>query len=143
MELEISEMRIEDYDEVLALWHSSEGVGLGESDTEEAIGRFLARNPGLSLVARKGRALAGAVLCGHDGRRGYVHHLAVAPPYRREGVGRALVEQCQRRLREAGIPKTHLNVYGANAVGLAFWRRTGWTERTELTWFSRFTAGEE
>ena len=83
-------MRIADYDEVLALWQKSEGVGLGESDDRAAIAAYLARNPGLSLVAVAGKRTVGAVLCGHDGRRGYLHHLAAASSHRRQGIARAL-----------------------------------------------------
>jgi hypothetical protein len=72
-----------DYDTVLALWRSCEGIGLSDSDTREAIATYLARNPGLSLVATDADGvIVGAVLGGHDGRRGYLHHLAVAPAHR-------------------------------------------------------------
>lgn len=74
MSIVIREMTIQDYDEVLALWRTSEGVGLSDADSDEGVARFLDRNPGLSFVARDGEHLVGAVLCGHDGRRGYIHH---------------------------------------------------------------------
>ncbi|MEX0586364.1 MAG: hypothetical protein WD176_06955, partial [Pirellulales bacterium] len=77
----ISPMLATDYDEVVALWEATEGVGLNESDSRENIARFLARNPGLSMVARVGGQIGGAVLCGHDGRRGYLHHLAVGKQF--------------------------------------------------------------
>ena len=70
--------RIKDYDAVFALWRRSEGVGLNESDTRAAIASFLRRNPRHSFIAEKQGRIIGAVLCGHDGRRGYLHHLAVA-----------------------------------------------------------------
>ena len=91
-------MSMSEYDEVLALWQNTEGMGLSESDTRDAIAAYLKRNPGMSFVARDGKSLIAAVLCGHDGRRGYLHHLAVSPAYRRRGLGTQLVEKCLARL---------------------------------------------
>src|SRR5580692_3692620 len=99
MNCTIEPMTIADFDDVTALWQKTEGVGLNESDTREAIAIFLERNPGLSLIARDGRRkIIGAVLCGHDGRRGYLHHLAVASEHRRQGIGKTLVEACLSKL---------------------------------------------
>ena len=63
-------LRISDYNRVYALWRKTEGIGLNESDTREAIALFLRRNPNLSLVAIAGSRIVGTILCGHDGRRG-------------------------------------------------------------------------
>jgi putative acetyltransferase len=100
--------------------------------------RFLARNPGLSAVATTARELVGAILCGHDGRRGGIHHLAVAPAYRRRGVGSDLLEYCVSRLREADIPRCNLFLYDDNEVGRRFWERHGWQAvSTWKTWQKR------
>lgn len=129
----VREFRLNDYDAALALWRACEGIGLNESDSREAIGRFLERNPRLSLVAYDAQGLlAGAVLCGHDGRRGYLHHLAVAASQRRKGLGRALVERCLHRLKVAGIPKCTIFLYASNTEGRAFWLRQGWLTRDDL-----------
>ncbi|HSY54465.1 MAG TPA: GNAT family N-acetyltransferase [Opitutaceae bacterium] len=121
-----------DYDAVFALWQASEGMGLNESDTRDAIASYLVRNPGLSLVAEVENKIAGAVLCGHDGRRGYLHHLAVAHQYRRSGLGRALVDESLARLRAQGITKCNIFLYAANAAGRAFWLHEGWAPREDL-----------
>jgi len=78
--------------------------------------------------------------CGHDGRRGYIHHLAVSKPYRCQGVGRALAGQCLSALRAAGIHKCHLFVFDDNQEAIAFWKKMGWTQRIELTVMSQYTA---
>ena len=128
--IEIRAMTAADYDDALALWQAIEGLGLSAADSREAITRYLARNPGLSFVARDdGGALAGAVLCGHDGRRGYLHHLAVRPDCRGHGLGRELANHCLAALRAEGITKCHLFVKRSNVAGQSFWQRTGWTER--------------
>jgi ribosomal protein S18 acetylase RimI-like enzyme len=120
----------------LKLWSKAEGIGLTESDTADQIGRFLERNPGFSWVALRGGSIVGAVLCGHDGRRGYIHHLAVTASERRAGIGRALVERCLSRLREAGILKCHAFVYRTNQFGELFWGARGWERRDDLHVFS-------
>ncbi|MGD1029784.1 MAG: GNAT family N-acetyltransferase [Opitutaceae bacterium] len=133
-------MRISDYGRVHALWKRTEGIGLNESDTREAIGRFLRRNPNLSLVATAGRRIVGTVLCGHDGRRGYLHHLAVVPSRRRRGLGRELVAVCLDKLRSEGIPKCNLFLFASNTSGKAFWRRIGWNVRSDLRLVQKNTA---
>jgi putative acetyltransferase len=118
---------------VLALWRSCEGIGLNESDTREAIAAYLVRNPGLSLVATDADGvIVGAVLGGHDGRRGYLHHLAVASAHRGCGLGRALVDKTLTRLSQLGIQKCNIFLYANNAAGRAFWLREGWSLREDL-----------
>lgn len=136
----LRDFTIADYEPVIALWRSCEGLGLNESDSYEGTAAYLARNPGLSLVATDptGTIIA-AVLCGHDGRRGYLHHLAVATAHRRRGIGRALVEECLARLRAMGIPKGNLFIYTHNTAGRAFWLRCGWSAREDLLLIQRST----
>jgi len=125
-------MGIRDFPEVHALWQHTEGVGLTESDSRENVAKFLRRNPGMSFVARCGRELVGAVLCGHEGRRGYLHHLAVATKHRGKGIGTNLVESCLAALHSAGILKCNLFVYENNAAGQEFWQKIGWAKRPDL-----------
>lgn len=137
MTITIRPFSILDHDAVLTLWHASEGVGLSAADEREAIASYLERNPGLSFVAWDGDLLVGAVLCGHDGRRGFIHHLAVRDSHRRLGIGRLLVEGCLNGLRGQGIGKCHLFVYRANTAAQAFWQEIGWTQRDDLHIMSR------
>ncbi len=132
MSVRVRPMTLSDYDDAIALWRSSEGLGLSAADDREPIARFLERNPGHSFVARDGEALVAALLCGHEGRRGYLHHLAVAPSHRGRGLGRDLVRHALEALEAAGIAKCHLFVLSDNQEGLGFWARVGWTERVEL-----------
>lgn len=124
--------RIEDYDAVVALWRRTEGVGLNESDTRRAIAAYLRRNPRFSFVAEKNGRLIGAVLCGHDGRRGYLHHLAVARQHRQQGIGRQLVNACLAKLRQARIQRCNIFIFANNNAGIKFWVHHGWKPRTEL-----------
>jgi ribosomal protein S18 acetylase RimI-like enzyme len=132
MRCTIKPMSIADYEEVLRLWQSAEGVGLNESDTRPAIAGYLRRNPRMSFVARQGKELIGAVLCGHDGRRGYLHHLAVASPHRRKGIGTKLVARCLAALKRLRILKCNIFLYNHNTEGERFWRSSGWEKRADL-----------
>jgi ribosomal protein S18 acetylase RimI-like enzyme len=133
----VREMTPADYEEALALWKSSEGIGLSAADSKEHVERYLFRNPGLSFVAFVERELAGAVLSGHDGRRGTIHHLVVKDSFRRKGIGRSLVEHCEKALVQAGITKCHVFVFTDNLEATGFWKKMGWFERSELLMFSR------
>jgi putative acetyltransferase len=132
MNWEIRPMTGEDFDAVLRLWQSTEGVGLNESDTRAGIESFLARNPGLSCVAIRGREIIGAVLCGHDGRRGYLHHLAVAREWRGRGIGRELVNRCVAQLRVLGILKCNVFVFADETEAGSFWEHVCWAPRGDL-----------
>ncbi len=133
---------LDDYAAAYALWQRSPGIGLSRADEPQAIARYLARNPGLSFALYDAHgALVGTVLCGHDGRRGYLHHLAVDPAHQGRGLGRLLVERGLEALAAEGIEKCHLFVYADNAVGQAFWAHIGWVRRDDLVVFSRYTPG--
>jgi ribosomal protein S18 acetylase RimI-like enzyme len=132
MPLVIRPMIMPDYAAVRALWASCEGVGLSSADRPEALRSYLARTPGMSCVAVREAQIVGAALCGHDGRRGYLNHLAVDPTHRRQGVARRLVAHCLAALQEAGIAKCHLFVFASNREGRSFWRHIGWELRHDL-----------
>ena len=127
---------------LLALWTATPGVGLGPGDTAEGVAAFLARNSGLSPAAfDASAAMVGCTLCGHDGRRGTIYHLAVRPDHRHRGVGRALVDFCLTRLAAQGIHRCNALVYATNEDGQAFWTRAGWHRRDELLLYQRGTSG--
>jgi ribosomal protein S18 acetylase RimI-like enzyme len=133
----IREMTDDDFDAVHALWKATPGIGLSEADERRNIASFLACNRGLSFVAETDGKLAGAVLGSFDGRRGYLHHLAVAPEVRRAGIGRALVARALDALRARGARRCHIFVMGDNADGQRFWERVGWFKRNDLLVMSK------
>ena len=119
---------IEDYDQAVALWNEVNGVELCEGDSREEIRAYLERNPGLSRVVEENGRIAGAALCGHDGRRAFIYHLAVAPAYRGRGVGKLLLEDCVRGLGGTGLKRSIILVEEDNSLGREFWLRNGWEE---------------
>src|SRR5437588_4525814 len=122
------EFSINDYDAALELWQRVEGLEIAEGDDRESVANFLARNPGLSRVATDGTAIIGIALCGHDGRRGYIYHLAVDPAYQARGFGKRLMNECLDGLRRAGLKRALILVADDNPRGRKFWRRCGWEE---------------
>ncbi|MEK4062138.1 MULTISPECIES: GNAT family N-acetyltransferase [Paenibacillus] len=133
-------MVADDYEEAYLLWGNTTGMNLSQADSREEIVRYLERNPGLSLVCEnEAGKIAGTAMCGHDGRRGYMYHVAVSGECRGAGVGRELVSRCLGRLREAGIVKCHLMVIEGNELGRSFWSGIGWQERDGIVLFSQDT----
>ena len=123
-------MTVADLPACLALWTGMDGITLfPATDSIKGLDRYLTRNPGLSVVAFKDGQLVGAALAGHDARRGYLHHVAVAVEYRRRGLGRTMVEWCLRALVNEGIGRCHIFVNAGNDAGKEFWRHVGWEER--------------
>jgi ribosomal protein S18 acetylase RimI-like enzyme len=131
------EATIKDYDQMYQLWGNTEGMGLSDSDTKENIEKFLNKNQGLNYVCEEGEKIIGTILCGEDGRRGYLYHLAVDKEYRRSGIGKQLVEIVLKNLKKRGIIKCHLFVYYENELGKTFWEKTGWYKRDELLIYSK------
>jgi ribosomal protein S18 acetylase RimI-like enzyme len=139
----IRPMDEEDIPAALALWQGMPGIGLSDADSPPALARYLARNPGGSFVASRDGELVGVSLAGHDGRRGYLHHVAVAPAFQKTGIGKQLVAASLAALQAEGITRVHIFVKADNDVGKAFWRHTGWRERGDISMMSIDLAASE
>lgn len=139
----IRPMVIEDYDAVYALWSSIKGFGIRSvDDSREGVERFLKRNPGISVVAVEDEKVVGAILSGHDGRRGCLYHVCVDKNYRMRGIGRAMVGCVMNALKDEHINKVSLIAFTQNDIGNAFWNEIGWTEREDLNYYD-FTLNEK
>ncbi|WP_019913931.1 GNAT family N-acetyltransferase [Paenibacillus sp. HW567] len=133
-------MTADDYEAAYRLWENTAGMGLSSADSREEIVRYLERNPGMSQICEnEDGTLAGTAMCGHDGRRGYMYHVAVSEAGRGKGVGRKLVSLCLEKLRESGIVKCHLMVIEDNGLGQSFWAGIGWQKRDGIVLFSQDT----
>lgn len=130
------------YDAVLPLLRSVEGIVVRGADEPVAMKRYLERNPGTSFVAVHYGRVVGCLLAGHDGRRGYLYHLAVLPDQRRRGIARALLHHCTVALSGLGIEKIHLDVLEANSQGQAFWDHVGWERRNDIVRYSIVCSGD-
>jgi N-acetylglutamate synthase len=136
----LREMCLSDYDACRAIWLSSPGVRLTAADSREAVAAFLQRNHGMSFVCLEGDEIIGAAMCGHDGRRGFLYHVAVKPEYWQLHIGTRLVEACLNKLRMEGVDKCHVFVVAENALGRAFWA-SSWKKREDIVIYSRDIGG--
>ena len=134
-------MTIDDYDKVYALWLSCAGMGLNNlDDSREGIAKYLERNPETCFVAEESGNIAGVIIAGNDGRRGYIYHTAVSPDYRRRGIGSELVDAALDALKKLGINKVALVVFAKNENGNAFWEKIGFTGRGDLVYRNKSLA---
>ncbi len=139
----IREMTEEDYDQIYDLWMSIHGFGIRSiDDSREGVSRFLKRNPTTSVVAVVSTEIVGAILCGHDGRRGCLYHVCVREDYRKHGIGKAMVVACMRALQKERINKVSIIAFKSNSVGNEFWKDAGWTFREDLNYYD-FPLNEE
>ena len=133
--IEIRNMKPEDYDQVYDLWIHTPGMGLNHlDDSREGIEKYLKRNPDTCYLALENQMIIGAIMCGHDGRRGMIYHTVVKEEHRGRGIGRRLVEAAMHALEKEGIHKVGLLVFGRNEIGNKFWEKMGFTERTDIVY---------
>ena len=136
-------MTMDDYEQVYALWKQIHGFGIRSvDDSREGIQRFLRRNPATSVVAIEDGKIVGAILCGHDGRRGCLYHVCVDADYRMRGIGKSMVVFAMEALKKEKINKVSLIAFTKNDIGNAFWNEIGWTKRQDLNYYD-FTLNEE
>ena len=143
MDAKVRTMMIDDYDEIYALWMKIKGFAMRSiDDSRQGVERFLKRNPDTSVVAVKDDKVVGAILCGHDGRRGCLYHVCVDPEYRKQGIGTAMVVFAMNALKKEKISKVSLIAFTQNDIGNAFWKEIGWTKREDLNYYD-FTLNEK
>jgi len=133
--MKIRIMTINDYEKVYSLWMNTPNMGLNNiDDSKEGIEKYLKRNPSSCFVAEKDEKIIGVILSGHDGRRGFIHHTAVAQSEQRSGIGSALTEAALAALKNEGICKVILVVFKKNQKGNDFWEKTGFIKREDLVY---------
>jgi len=123
------------YDDVIQIWKTS-GISVGSSDEREEIRRVLHKNPGLFLVGLIDKKVIAVVIGASDGRRGYVHHLAVSPDYQNKGYGRKIMEELHERFRNLNVHKVHLFIEKYNEDVINFYKKLGWEIRDDLIMMS-------
>lgn len=132
----IRPMTKDDYDEVYEMWQTTSKRALSNADSREQIERYLDRNKGMSQVAVIDGKIVGTVLAGHDGRRGFIHHMAVMPQYRRKHIGHSLANKAIEKITAEGIDKTHIFCYQNNETGQDFWLDFGFKKRDDVFVYS-------
>lgn len=132
----INEMGEGDFPDVHHLWISV-GFDLTLSDSFDEVKKMIKFNPGLCLVGRNNQGkLIGAVLGGFDGRRGWIHHLAIDPSYQRKGLGRKIIIELIGRFKLKNVVKLKLEILESNKDVIDFYKKMGWDFRSELVTMS-------
>ncbi len=137
MDYDIRKVTIEDYDQLLALWKSTEQSRRAlypVDDSREGIERYLKRNPDTCFAALSDGKIIGVILTGHDGRRAIIHHMCVHPDHRRMGIAGKLVKEAEQALKKEGIQKIFGLVFKDNDTANAFWESQGYSLRTNLNY---------
>ena len=135
IKMKIEKFKIESYDEVVGLWRKA-GIEIVSSDTIDEVTRVLNRNPDLFLIGRVQEKIIAVVMGTFDGRRGYVHHLAVDPDYQKMGFGKSIMEALIEQFRTKNIQKVHLFIEKTNKTVVEFYNNLGWDVREELIMMS-------
>lgn len=134
----IRTMKIEDYEEIYDIWIHTAGMGLNTTDdSREGIAKYLLRNPNTCFVAEVNGKIAGVIMSGHDGRRGFIHHTTVKQEYRGQGIGKKLVDSALATLEAEDIHKVALVAFEKNVSGNIFWEKMGFTVRDDLIYRNR------
>lgn len=137
------EMKLSDYEHVISLWQESEGVKLRDADSFDGIERYLLRNPGLSFIAENDNVIIGTIMSGHDGKRGYIQHLAVKPRLRKSGIATNLLSICIEALKDEDIAKSHIHVLSDNELAKSYWANRGWKKRNDIDVYSYINGKDE
>ncbi|MFN8309852.1 MAG: GNAT family N-acetyltransferase [Chitinophagales bacterium] len=125
------------YQAASKLWAQTAALATTLGDSEKEITRYLMRNPGCSFVCLNEHGdLLGTVLGGHDGRRGFLYHLAVREEHRHLGIAKKLISLSLDQLRNIGIERCMLMVKTENDTAQQFWKKQGWEFRDDLKMFS-------
>jgi ribosomal protein S18 acetylase RimI-like enzyme len=136
-------LQIADHQNLILLWRKCDGISLRDADSRQGMQKYLERNPGLSFVAEVDARIVASLMAGHDGRRGYIQHLAVDPEQRNQGIAGRLLELCLQALQAQGIVKSHVHVLNTNQLGRDFWSRRGWIHRDEIEMYSFINGDNE
>lgn len=121
------------FDEVDALWRRVFPEDPPYSRAEIAIPAKLTIQRELFLVAIEGDRVAGTIMAGYDGHRGWLYKLAVDPNARRCGIGTHLVRAAEAGLHALGCVKINLQVRLSNEQVASFWRRLGYETQPILS----------
>ncbi len=129
-------MKITDYEQVIDLWKEINGLKIRDADSFEGIKKYLLRNPGLSFVAKDEDNVVGTIMSGHDGKRGYIQHLAVKENKRNLGIATTLLNKCIEALKKEDIIKSHINILSDNEQAKNYWLSRGWIKRDDIEIYS-------
>ena len=137
MEFVIREMEEKDLPKVQDVWRAV-NIELTFSDKHEELVKMIKHNPGLCLVLKDTikKDILGAVLGGFDGRRGWIHHLAIHPSIQGKKYGTLMMDELLRRFKERNVVKLKIEIFKSNKEVIDFYKKLGWDHRTDSSTMS-------
>jgi ribosomal protein S18 acetylase RimI-like enzyme len=136
--ISIRKMTMDDYEQVLALWEEGD-IPLRPQgrDSRENMQRQLQQPVCFYYVAETKERIIGVILGTHDGRKGWINRLAVAPSYRRRGIATRLVHEVEQHLTVEGIDIVASLIEDWNEISMKMFERFGYTRHTDIHYFSK------
>jgi ribosomal protein S18 acetylase RimI-like enzyme len=125
------------FDGVAALWSEAFPNDSSWNAASASIPEKLRIQPDLLLVAVESDLVAGSIMAGYDGHRGWISRIAVLKSHRLKGVGQALVHEAEKRLSDLGCTKINLQVVASNAGVLGFYRSLGYEVEERISMSKR------
>jgi len=125
--MEIREYREKDANAVIALWIQC-GLVVPRNNPQKDIERKLKVDRDLFLVGILEGKIIASVMGGYEGHRGWINYLAVDPACRRQGYGRRIMQEIEKRIRARGCPKINLQVRTTNQGVIQFYRSLGYAD---------------
>lgn len=136
--MKIRIMKIEDFDEMYALWKKAGGLSVANLKLEkEYTEQIIKLNPSSNFVAVEGEKIIGTVFGAFNGKRGWVYHLAVHPKFQKAGLGSKLMEKVEYALKQVGAKRILLGVVKTNIQVLAFYKKNGYTKVDDAIWMGK------
>ena len=136
--MQIRRLTIDDYHEIISLWSRADLPFRPEGrDSKRAMEAQMRANPDFFLGAFEEGHLVGTVVLSSDMRKGWINRLAVDPCYRRRGVAKALIEESEKTLRNHGLRIFCSLIEGSNRASKALFKKCGYSERTDIYYFTK------
>jgi ribosomal protein S18 acetylase RimI-like enzyme len=140
--MQIRLIEISDYENLVTFWQTMPGMRLVDADSRPDIDRYLNRNPGMCFLAEDNGLIVGTVLAGHDGRRGYLFHFAVAESHRGRTLAKDLLEKAFAALKAEGISRCYGFILSGNERAHKLAELTGWEKVDDFDVYSQWLIGE-
>lgn len=134
---------VSDYPDILDLWQRAGLPVRGEGrDAPDEFARQMASAAQRVIGIRADDRLVAVVVLTHDGRKGWINRLAVAPDQRRQGLARRLVAEAERWFtQDLGLEVWAALIAHHNTASLALFDALAY-EQPDVVYVSKRTRAE-